>query len=206
MTYTEDIRTIEIKVRLRKEIESLKKALERDDKALLEAVNGTAEVMSRWANAMAFDLQSSRDNIHRKLDELIKTANLELGELTVTYQFDRQTITSRGGTMFTLTDIQQVHARATFKDSRGNPAEVDMANIQWSSSDETKITATPDTDGSGGCTFAAVGPLTDPATPVQISVTDGNLTITDTIAVTASAATTVGIEFETASPEQPPTP
>jgi hypothetical protein len=208
MTYTEDFRQIEVKLRLAHEIDKLKKEVQRSDSSIITEISLLSDRLEEFRRGHDGNRKALTNAIQRFAD----IANLELGELTVTYDFGHgQKITSRGGTMFTLTDIQKVHATPDAKDSRGNEAEFDATQIQWSSSDPSKVSVTPDTDGSGGATFEAVGPLTDPAAPVQVTLTDGTLTVTDTIAVTSSAATSVGITFGQAEdsgnqPAPAPTP
>lgn len=98
-----------------------------------------------------------------------------------------------------ITDIQSVTARASEKDARGNPATFDASKLVWASADPSKVSVTQNADGSA--TFTAVGPLTadaqgnDPG--VQVSITDANLTQVDSIQVVSSAATSIGIAFDT---------
>jgi hypothetical protein len=148
---------------------------------------------------LAAQQSTNHNQLMTKLDEVLAWVQQQARTLSVTYTMeDGTTETSQGGLLMKITDIQSVTARAAEKDAKGNPVSLDASKLQWASADPSKVSATPNPDGS--CTFAAVGPLTADSTGndpgVQVSVSDGSLTQVDSIQVVSSAATSIGISFD----------
>jgi hypothetical protein len=103
-------------------------------------------------------------------------------------------------TPFSLGDHQEVPLAASFVDHAGNPATITGVPV-WTSSDLTKVTVTPSTDGLTATAFA-VGPLGSADVSVTATASDGSTVKgTLTINVIGEAAVSATITPGTATEE-----
>ena|SRR5450759_1107070 len=104
-------------------------------------------------------------------------------------------------TAFILTDSQTVAGTVAFVDKAGSSAKVDGAPV-WSSSDESVLTATTETDGFSG-TFTATGKLGTAQGSVKADADLGagitELVLTQDFEVVAGAAVAGTITLGTAT-------
>lgn len=115
--------------------------------------------------------------------------------LTITDPVSR--LIYRGVTDMQLTDVQKVTASIAATDAKGNPAEV--ADVVWSSSDESILSVVADAADPSKAIVTAVGPLGH----AQVLVTadadlgDGVTAINaiGEVDVMGSSATTLGVNF-----------
>jgi hypothetical protein len=189
---------------IRNKFQGLEQRLEREFRSLREKVEEhvPSDAIATLQDAVTALAQQTKDqytDLSHKLDELLALGQQQTVSLSVSYTMeDGTTETSQGGLLMKITDIQNVTARASEKDAKGNPVTLDPSKLVFASADPSKVSVTQNADGSA--TFAAVGPLTadaqgnDPG--VQVSVTDGNLTQVDSIQVVSSAATSIGLAFD----------
>jgi hypothetical protein len=112
---------------------------------------------------------------HQRLDIVISFGTpLQLVEIEpppdifalIAVTYDRFTLTAKGHVMYTLPVDKMVKMQVSYVDAEGNPAAVD-GDVEWTSSDESICTVTPET---GDSTIVAVVPL-GPVGQVQITAT-----------------------------------
>ena len=109
-----------------------------------------------------------------------------------------RTQTGDDGMSVSMTDSQEVSYSVEPEDSKGQPVS---DTLTWSSDDNgAVVTLTPSAD-TLSCVFAAVDPGT-----ANISVTDGTLSASDVITVTAGSVASLVLTPGTPSDESAPAP